>query len=281
MVAWGVVSRRDSGLGGMTWVVRSKRGGGLCLPRIWMMSSSPPMWLAAFMSPIRLLTRLRVGILKFALPCSCGDLGATGIFCRSLIVKFGCCSCPIPCSVLAEPAYSCPSPRGGCRACRVPPLSMSFAFVVGSCGRYRVVVGAWGVESRRGSGLLLPACSFPSPRGWYRARQAMRSYCTRPIFVGSSTSCSVGVGVWGVGYHDGGGLGPPWIKLVCDLSMFPAIRSVAVVSPGWRCMRWEAGISEFACFCARSSFCDASGAEAGGLPGRCCPASVCSNSCWQ
>ena len=142
------------------------------------------------------------------------------------------------------------------------------------------MVVSGGVGSHRGGGMRLPACLCPSPKGWYLATRVMRLCLCRPFFVWSSTSCSVGVGVWGVGCHDGGGLGPPWIKLVCDLSMFPAIRSVAVVSPGWRCMHWEAGISEFACFCGRSSFCDASGAEAGGLPGRCCPASVCSNSCW-
>jgi len=65
-------------------------------------------------------------------------------------------------------------------------------FFVG-CVNCRVVVVAWGVDSRRGCGLLLPACSFPSPRGWFRASQALHSCGTRPIFVASSICCSVGV----------------------------------------------------------------------------------------
>jgi len=51
-------------------------------------------------------------------------------------------------------------------------------------------------------------------------------------FAGSSTCCSVGVVTWGVGFHGGGGVCPPWIKLLCDMSMVPAVRSAAVVSPG-------------------------------------------------
>jgi len=231
-------------------------------------------------SPGRLLARLRVGILKFTLPCPRGDLWSTGIFFRSLVVKRGTCSCPIPCSTLAERACSYPSPRGWCRASRALCLSSSFAFFVGSCVCYRVVVVVWGVESRRGSGLRLPACSCPSPKGRYRATRVMRLYLYRPFFVRSSTCCSVGVGVWGVESHRGGGLGPPWIKLMCDVSMFPAIRSAAVVSPGRLFMRWKVGILEFVCSCARSGFCDASGAEAGCLPGRCCATSLCSISCW-
>jgi len=40
------------------------------------------------------------------------------------------------------------------------------------------------------------------------------------------------VGAWGVESHRSGGLGLPWIKLMCDVSMFPAVRPAAVVPPG-------------------------------------------------
>jgi len=93
--------------------------------------------------------------------------------------------------------------------------------------------------------------------------------------VGASTCCGVGVTAWTVEFHGGGGASPSWITLMCDVSMVPAVRSAAVVSPGWLFLRWEAGRPGFACFCARGDFCwDASGAEAGKLPGRCCTASV-------
>ena len=169
-------------------------------------------------------------IVVVTFPCSCGGSCSAGFFCRSLIVKRGCCSCPIPCSALAEPACSCPSPRGGCRADPVMCWSLSFGFFLG-CVSCRVVVVAWGVDSRRGCGLLLPACSFPSPRGWYRASRALHSCGTCPIFVASSC-CSVGVVTWGVGFHGGGGVCPPWIKLMCDVPMVPVVRSAAVVSLG-------------------------------------------------
>jgi len=228
-----------------------------------MMSSFPPMWLAAFVVPGRLLVRLRVGILKFAPPCSRGDLCSAGIFFRYLIVKRGCCSCPIPCSTLAERACLCPSPRGWYRAGRARRLCLSFAFFVGSCACCSVGVVVLGVEFHRGGGLRLPACSCPSPKGWYRATRAMRLCLCRSFFVRSSTCCSVGVGAWGVEPHRGGGQGLPWIKLMCDVSMFPAVRPAAVVSPGRLFMRWRVGILEFARPCARGGFCDASGAEAG------------------
>ena len=47
---------------------------------------------------------------------------------------------------------------------------------------------------------------------------------------------------------------------------------VAVVSPGWLCLRWGV-IRPFAWFCARSGLLDACGAV-GKLPGRSCAASV-------
>ena len=123
-----------------------------------MMSSFPPMWLAAFVVPGWLLVRLRVGILKFAPPCSGGDLCSAGIFFRYLIVKRGCCSCPIPCSTLAS--CSCPSPRGWYRAGRARRLCLSFTFFVGSCACCSVGVVVLGVEFHRGGGLRLPACSY-------------------------------------------------------------------------------------------------------------------------
>ena len=64
---------------------------------------------------------------------------------------------------------------------------------------------------------------------------------------------------------------PSWIKLMCVVSMVPAGRSAAVVLPGWLCLRWGV-VRPFAWFRARSDFLDASGAEAGKLPGRCCAA---------
>jgi len=80
-------------------------------------------------------------IVVVAFPCSCGGLCSARFFCRFLIVKRGCCSCPIPCSALAEPACSCPSPRGGCRADPVMCWNLSFGFFVG-CFNCRVVVVA-------------------------------------------------------------------------------------------------------------------------------------------
>jgi len=84
--------------------------------------------------------------------------------------------------------------------------------------------------------------------------------------------CSVGMDAWGVEFHGDGDGGPSWIKLMHVVSMVPAGRSVAVVSPGWFCLRWEV-VGPFVCFCARSGFWDACGAD-GWLPGRCCAASV-------
>ena len=134
---------------------------------------------------------------------------------------------------------------------------------------------SWGVDSRRTCRLLLPACSSPSSRGWYHASWAVCSCCARPIFMGSGTCCSVGIVAWGVEFHGGGGVCPPCIMLMCDVSMLPAGRSAAVVSPSWLFMRWGAGSPGFVCFCTRGGFCwDASGAEAGELPCRCCAASV-------
>ena len=92
---------------------------------------------------------------------------------------------------------------------------------------------------------------------------AMHLCLCRPFFVRSSTCYSVGVGAWGVESHRGGGQGLPWIKLMCDVSMFLAVRPAAVVSPGRLFMRWRVGILEFARPCTRGGFCDASGAEVG------------------
>ena len=91
----------------------------------------------------------------------------------------------------------------------------------------------------------------------------MRLCLWRSFFVGSSTCCTVGVGTWGVESYRGGGLGLSWMKLMCNVSVFPAVRLAAVVSLGRLVMRWRVGILEFAHPCDRGGFCDASGAEAG------------------
>jgi len=134
----------------------------------------------------------------------------------------------------------------------------------------------------RGCSILGPerVCSCPSPKGWYRTSRARRLYLSRAVFVGTCGCWSVGVVVWGIGSHRGGGLCLPWMRLMCGVSMFPAVRLAAVVSPGRLLMRWRVEILGFVRPCARGGFCDASGAEAGFLPGRCCTASLCSISCW-
>jgi len=69
----------------------------------------------------------------------------------------------------------------------------------------------------------------------------------------------VGVAVWGVGSHRGGGgtLHPTagtWMRLMCGVSMFPAVRLAAVVSPGRLLMRWRVGILGFARPCVMVVF---------------------------
>jgi len=91
----------------------------------------------------------------------------------------------------------------------------------------------------------------------------MRLCLCRSFFVGPGPFCKVGVSAGGVESRRGGGLGLPWIKLMWDVSMFLAVRSAAIVSPGRLFMPWKVGILEFACSCARSGFCDTSGAETG------------------
>jgi len=192
------------------------------------MSLFPSVWLAAFVSPGRLLVRLRVGILKFAHPCARGDFCSAELCCRSSVAKRGSSPCPVPCS----------SP---------------------------------GTER---------ACSCPSPKGWYRASRTRRLGLSRAFFVGPCGYCSVDSVTWGVGFNRGGGLCLPWMWMMCGVSMFPSVRLAAVVSPGWLLMCLRVGMVRFSRPCARGGFCDASGAKAGFLPGRCCAASLCSISCW-
>ena len=79
----------------------------------------------------------------------------------------------------------------------------------------------------------------------------------------------------------GGGLCLPRMWMMCGVSMFPSVRLETVVSPGRLLMRLRVRILRFARPCARrGGFCDASGAEAGFLPGCCRAASLCSISCW-
>ena len=70
--------------------------------------------------------------MKFAMPCSCGELCSA----ESFFLGRGCCSRPISCSTLAAPACSFPSPRGGCRAVR----AMHWRLFVGSYVNCIVVV---------------------------------------------------------------------------------------------------------------------------------------------
>ena len=192
------------------------------------MSLFPSVWIAALVSPGRLLVRLRVEILKFTHPCARGDLCSAGFCCRSSVAKRGNCLCPVPCSSLRT---------------------------------------EW-------------ACSCASTKGWYRASQTRCLCLNRAFFVGSCGCCIVGVVAWGVEIHRGGGLCLPWMRLMCGVSMFPAVRLAAVVSPGRLLMRWGVGVLGFVRPCTRGGFCDASGAEAGCLPVRCCAASLCSISYW-
>jgi len=100
------------------------------------------------------------------------------------------------------------------------------------------------------------------------------------IFAGPCGCCSVDLVARGVGSNRGGGLCLPWMWMMCGVSMFPSVRLAAIVSPGRLLMRWRVGKVKFARPCTRGGFCDASGAEAGFLLGRCCAASLCSISCW-
>jgi len=68
--------------------------------------------------------------------------------------------------------------------------------------------------------------------------------------------------------------------MMCIVSMFPSVRLAAFVSPGRLRARWRVGILKFARPCARGAIGDASGAEAGFSPGRCCAVSLCSILCW-
>ena len=59
----------------VAWGVGSNRGGGLCLPWMWMMcgvSMFPSVRLATVVSPGRLLMRLGVRILRFSRSCARG-----------------------------------------------------------------------------------------------------------------------------------------------------------------------------------------------------------------
>ena len=111
------------------------------------------------------------------------------------------------------------------------------------------------------------ACSCLSPKGWYRSNRARSLGFSRKFFVGPCGYCSVDLVVWGVGSNRGGGLCLPWMWMMCGVSMFPSVRLTTVVSPGRLLMRLRVRILRFARPCARGGFCDASGAEAGFLPG--------------
>ena len=114
------------------------------------------------------------------------------------------------------------------------------------------------------AGFLVSFLGGMASSGW-----DLRSYCARPVMVGTSR-CSVDMVAWGVEFHGGGDGGPSWIKLMYIVSMVPAGRSAAVVSPGWLCLSREV-VHPFGWICARSGFLDACGAD-DKLPGRCCAA---------
>ena len=249
-----VRSFRHCSVGGVPWVVRSYRGGGLCRPRTMMIleaTSFPPILLAAWRAPGWSLARLRVGILNPALPSFCGKTSSA----EKASPGRG-CAFPIPCSSVSASGCSCPSPRGGSRATRVMPWELIFAFFVGSCVNCKVVgafpcsscsarssgffcrfflvkpscfrpiprlgcsypgtilclslgfafvmgcVGcrvhgtkvSWGVDSHRTCRLLLPACSYPSSRGWCCAVWAKRwslilAFSTRACKIVGAFSC--------------------------------------------------------------------------------------------
>jgi len=124
------------------------------------------------------------------------------------------------------------------------------------------------------------ACTCPSPKGWYRACRVRGSGCYHKFFVEAYCCFSGALVVWVIGSDRVGGLCLPWMQMMCDVSMFPSVRPPAFVSPGRMLLRMRVRILMFARPCARGGFCDASGAEAGFLPGRCCAASLCSISCW-
>ena len=235
-------------------------------PRGWCRAVRAMLWSLVIAFSIRSCDRCSfVGVF----PCSYSNSRSAEFFGLCFMGKPG-CSWPLP-----GLACSCPSPRGGSRADMIMRWGLGLALVMGCVGcKVHGTEVAWGVGSPPSCRPLLPACSFPSSVGWYRAGCARCSCCARSIMVGA-VCCSVGMVAWGVEFHGGGGVSPSWIKLMCELSMVPADRSAAVVSPGWLFLRWEAMRPGFDWFGARGD-CgwDASGAETGKLPGRCCAASV-------
>jgi len=68
-----------------------------------------------------------------------------------------------------------------------------------------------------------------------------------------------------------------WRMCYVDAKKF---KHLLPMSPGRLFMRLRVRILRFVRPCARGGYCDASGAEAGFLPGRCCAASLCSILCW-
>ena len=151
-----VGSFRHCSVGGMAWVVRSCRGGGLCRPRTTMMLeaiSFPPILLAAYRAPGWSLARLWVGIMSPALPSFCSKTGSAENFCPGRG-----CAFRIPCSSVSASGCSCPSPRGGSRTAWVVPWELIFAFFVGSCVSCKVVGAfSWSWCSAQSAGLF---CRF-------------------------------------------------------------------------------------------------------------------------
>jgi len=113
------------------------------------------------------------------------------------------------------------------------------------------------------------------PKGWCRASQGMSSEICPSIPAWPCGCCSVCCFAWVIRSSLGGA---PRMWMMC-VSMFPSVRLAAFVS-SCRLRGLRVGILQFACLCARGDCCDASGAEAGFSPGRCCAVLLCSIWCW-
>jgi len=223
------------------------------------------------------------------------------IFCRPSVACLGSCPCSVPCSSLrTERAGTCPSPKGWCRASRgrgvgcyrkffVEPCTLSGHGSVNfcACALHSEFCCRYSVSCRGSCVCSVPcssprteqSCTCPSPKEWYRA-SCGRSLGSCRRIVGLCGCCTLRVVSGVVRGNRVCGLCLSWMWMICGVSMFPSVRLTAVVSPGRLLVRLRVRILMFARPCARGGFCDASGAEAGFLPGRCCAASLCSISCW-
>jgi len=103
------------------------------------------------------------------------------------------------------------------------------------------------------------ACSYPSPKGWYRARRVGSLDFCRRISAGPCGCCCICCVAWVVRSTCGNRLCAPQMWMICIVSMFPSVRLAAFVFPGRLRVRLRVGILRFARPCARGVICDASG----------------------